>query len=393
MEASVRGATAEEIGSVLEFIEGQMGATREYFDSRFQTCPPANPEDSRIVVVDGRIVSHIRIYRRDLRLRGSVIPTGNLSEVCTHSDFRRRGYGRALLRDCVDYIGSLGFPLSCVWSGVTQFYPCEGWVRFPLISTSLYVPLWRCELPPDVYVRRYRRGSDDPAVAEIYEEYNRNRNLSAVRDAEYWRLHHSWRGGEEEAGFLVAERGGRTVGYCRCSRGHMIEYGVRDGHGDAGGALIDALVRGESRFRSGGGSLSLTLPADETVITRNPQLRYGRSLDERMLMRIVDLKGILDIALQTSGERLEAIGFTDRHTIPIEVLGQKCAIRFEGGRAIAESLPESACATPLAQTEFFKLVFGATVEKDLSGFSREDRHLLNDLFPPDGPVYWMADVT
>ncbi|MHA1574329.1 MAG: hypothetical protein ACTSX8_10075, partial [Alphaproteobacteria bacterium] len=32
------------------------------------------------------------------------------------------------------------------------------------------------------------------------------------------------------------------------------------------------------------------------------------------------------------------------------------------------------------------------IEKDLSNFSREDRHLLIDLFPPDGPVYWRADV-
>jgi len=391
MERVVRGATQEEQEKVLEYVGGRMGAPREYFDSRFRTCPPANPQDSRIVLIGDRIVSHIRVYRRDLRLRGSVVRSGHLAEVSTHPDFRRQGHGRALLKDCVHYIGSLGSPLSCVWSGVTQFYPCEGWVRFPLISTALHLSLWRCSPSPDVCVRRYQRGTDDRAVAEIYEEYNRGRNLSAVRDAEYWRLHYSWISGEEEDGFLIAEKQGRAVGYCRARRAEMMEYGVREGHQDAGAMLIDALVRRERRHKTE--HLNMLLPADETVVTSDPQRRYALALNENMLMRVIDLKGILDAALETSRERLKAIGFTRTHTIPIDVLGQKCAIRLEQGRAAVERLPASAPGTPLAQTEFFKLMFGANIEKDLSAFSRDDRHLLNDLFPADGPVYWRADVT
>jgi len=390
MERTVRGATEELLEKVLEYIDGRMGAPREYFESRFRTCPPARPEDSRIVLVGDQIVSHIRVYRRDMRLRGSVVPSGHLAEVSTHPDFRRQGHGRALLKDCIQYIRSLGFPLSCVWSGVTEFYACEDWVRFPLISTWLNLSRWHCELPPDAKVRRYERGRDDAAVAEIYEEYSRNRNLSAVRDAEYWRLHYSWRKGEEEDGFLIAERAGHAVAYCRARRAGMMEYGVREGHEDAGVALVDALVRRERPYNTA--QLDLALPADETLITSDPQRRYKLSVNESLMMRVIDLKGVLDVALATSEARLKEIGFTATHTIAVEVLGQKCAIRFKNGRATAEPLPESATATPLAQTEFFKLIFGSNFEKDLSNFSREDRHLLNDLFPPDGPIYWRADV-
>lgn len=390
MEPEARGAAREELDKVLDHVGGGMGAPREYFASRFDTCPPATTESSRIVMVDGRVVSHIRVYRRDLRLRGGVIASGHLSEVSTHPDFRRRGFGRALLKDSARYIASQGWPLACVWSGVTQFYSCEDWVRFPLIATSLYTPLWTLTPPPDVRVRRYRRGQDDPAVAEIYEEYNRKRNLCAVRDAEYWRLHYSWIRGEEEDGFLIAEKQGLPVGYCRAAHAKMTEYGVRDGHDNAGVALVDALIRRDRKQKAD--RLAMLLPADETLITAQPQLRYDLSLTESLMLRVIDLKALLDVALETSPARLRGIDLTETRVISIEVLDQKCALRLQDGRATAEALPATARATPLAQTEFFKLIFGATIEKDLSAFARGDRHLLNDLFPPDGPVYWRADV-
>ena len=272
-------------------------------------------------------------------------------------------------------------------TGAHEFYTCEHWVRFPLIATTLYLSHWRCQAPPDVTVRRYRRGDDDRAVADIHEEYNQSHNLSAVRDAEYWRLHHSWMRGEEEDGFLVAEREGQPVGYCRAAHGTMIEYGVRAGHHDVGVALVDALVRRERCRRAD--HLQMTLPADETVITSDPQRRYTRTINEHMHLRVIDLKGILDVALRTAGDRVESVG---SRTIAIEVLGQKCAIQCTRDRASVEALPDTAEPTPLEQTEFFKLVFGATMDKDLSAFSREDRALLHDLFPSDGPVYWRADV-
>ena len=387
MRREVRGATTAELDDVLAFLEGRMGAAREFFDSRFQTCPPAQPQDSRIAVVDGKMVSHARVYRRNMRLRGSVIAAGHLAEVLTHPDHRREGHGRAVLRDCVEHIRRLGFPLSCVWTGATQFYCCEGWVRFPLVSTSLQIPSWKARTPAGVRVRKYRRGHDDATVAEIHAEYNRHRNLSAVRDADYWRLHYSWIRCDAEDGFLIAERDGKPVGYCRAGTAQVIEYGVLPGHDDAGVALIDAQVR-----RAGSAqTLPLDLPVDETLITQQPQLRYSCSVNELMLMRVVDVQGVLESALETSSDRLRGVEIDEGHTIAIEVLGQRCAIVFRGGCAGAEPLPPGGSATPLAQPEFFRLIFGSHLEKNLGGFPDEDQRLLRKLFPPDGPVWWRPD--
>ena len=386
---AVRGAADVEIGRVLDFLEGRMGA-REFFESRFRTCPPTRAEASRLVWLGDRIVSHARVYRRDLRLRGAVIPSGHLAEVCTHEDFRRQGHGRALLQDCAEFIRSQAWPVACVYSGVGHFYACEDWVPFPLVRTSVATAHWQVRPAPDVHVRRYERGRDDDAVAQIYNEYNQARNLSALRDAEYWRLHYSWIVEEDQIGFLIAEKRGAPVGYCRCFRGALCEYGVRPGHDDAGIALIDACVR-RARI-SALEQLRLTLPVDEAVVTALSGVGCSTVRDGLMHLRVVDLKGILDIALQTSGDRLRDCGCPRQHTIALEVLGQKCLIRFSRSGAEAECLPAAAPATRLAQTEFLKLVFGARLEADLSAFSPDDRLLLTGLFPADGPVYWYADV-
>ncbi|MBN1676360.1 MAG: GNAT family N-acetyltransferase [Kiritimatiellae bacterium] len=396
MKRVVRGAKPNELDNVLEFLNAQMGPA-SYFEARMRTHPTARPADSRIVLVGRQVAAHIRVFRKPMRLRGGVITAGHLAEVITHPDHRRHGYGGAVLRDCAAYIRAQGWPLSCVWSGVTNFYCSEDWVRFPLVSTTLQTAFWRPEPSPGIRVRRYERGRDDAAAAEIYAAYNRDRDLSVVRDAEYWRLHHSWIRGEDESAFLIAEKNGEPVGYCRGAMGGglrdstpaLLEYGVRDGHGDAGVALVTALIRW-TKERSD--TLNMRLPVDEPLITQYPRLRYSRSLTETMLMRVIDLKGILDVALTNADQRLKTIGFKGARTIAMEVLGQKCAIEIAHGSATARRLPKTAAAAPFPQTEFFKLLFGATMEKDLSGFSREDQHLLRDLFPPAGPVYWRADV-
>jgi len=388
MTRDLRGATASELDDVLHFLSGRMGAPREFFDSRFQTCPPADPQDSRIAVLEGEIVSHARVYRRDMRLRGAVVPAGHLAEVLTHPNHRREGHGRAVLRDCIQYIRRLGYPLSCVWTGATQFYCCEDWVRFPLVTTTLQVPYWKATVPGDVRVRKYRRGDDDAAVAAIHAAYNASRNLAAVRGSDYWRLHYSWIRCDHDDGFLIAERGGEPVGYCRAGTGQVVEYGVLPGHEDAGTALVDAQVRRAGSTQT----LQFDLPVDETVITRHPLLRYSRSINELMLMRVIDLERILGIALETSAERLEDCEVRDGHTIAMEVLGQRCGIRFGAGGATAQALTGATVVTPLPQGEFLKLIFGSHVEKDLSGFASGDQDLLRRLFPSDGPVWWRPDA-
>ena len=78
---------------------------------------PDNAHNLRVVVKDGRVVSHIGTLRRDASIMGCTVRVASLGGVATLEDYRGRGYATGLLedtiRDCrrdgVDFIVVSGF--------------------------------------------------------------------------------------------------------------------------------------------------------------------------------------------------------------------------------------------------------------------------------------------
>jgi GNAT superfamily N-acetyltransferase len=60
------------------------------------------PRESRIIAVDGKPVSHIRIIYNHLSIYGVRIKTASLGGVCTDPEFRGRGIATRLLDYCID---------------------------------------------------------------------------------------------------------------------------------------------------------------------------------------------------------------------------------------------------------------------------------------------------
>src|SRR4051794_21453242 len=118
MPIEIRGARAEEMREVLDMVPRVMGATREYFAAMYRNDPWARPEHSRIVRVDGRIVSHLRLYDRWQRVGPIPVRVGGVGDVCTLPEYRKQGYCRALLEDALRYWNEGGYDLSMIVSGV-----------------------------------------------------------------------------------------------------------------------------------------------------------------------------------------------------------------------------------------------------------------------------------
>ncbi|RLG95982.1 hypothetical protein DRO37_00760 [Candidatus Bathyarchaeota archaeon] len=89
-----------------------------------------NLENLRVIVCDGKPVSHVDIWEGHLLICGCWFRVGMLGSVCTHPDYRNRGYASALVKDAlskmrrdnVDFIlisGSRGLykRLGCVEAG------------------------------------------------------------------------------------------------------------------------------------------------------------------------------------------------------------------------------------------------------------------------------------
>src|ERR1051326_7866703 len=83
MPIEVRAARPEEMSEVLDMVPRVMGATREYFAAAYRNDPWARPEHSRIVRVDGEIVSHIRLYDRWQRVGPIPVHVGCVGDVGT----------------------------------------------------------------------------------------------------------------------------------------------------------------------------------------------------------------------------------------------------------------------------------------------------------------------
>jgi predicted N-acetyltransferase YhbS len=188
MSLEIRGLRAEEYPQLLEMLPRVMGAPRTYFAACYRHDPETRPEQSRVVIVDGEIVSHIRLYDRWQRVGGVPIHVGCVGDVCTLPEHRRRGYCRALLEDALAYWDTREFDLSMIVSGVGVYERC-GWVTFPEMvyrAPSANVP------PSGGYaVRRFARAEDLPAVAAVHEVYHEGRSLATVRSTAYWERHSS----------------------------------------------------------------------------------------------------------------------------------------------------------------------------------------------------------
>ena len=89
----------------------------------------AGLEYMRIVRVDGRIVAHVPVAPRGVRVGGDGFTAAIISPTLSHPDYRHRGYATACLRDCVRIMEEREWPISVLWTQVQTFpfYQNSGW--------------------------------------------------------------------------------------------------------------------------------------------------------------------------------------------------------------------------------------------------------------------------
>ncbi len=86
-------------------------------------------EYMRIVRVDGRIVAHVPVAPRGVRVGDDGFTVAIISPTLSHPDYRHRGYATVCLRDCVRIMEEREWPISVLWTQVQTFpfYQNSGW--------------------------------------------------------------------------------------------------------------------------------------------------------------------------------------------------------------------------------------------------------------------------
>ena len=393
-----RGCDEKLYEKALDLEEIVMNATRERFACSHRNNPTSKFEFSRVCMVDGEVVSHIRIYERDYRIGTTPVHGGGIGDVCTNPKHRKRGYGAGCLRDAIDYFKGHGYLMSMILSGVFGFYLSEKWEKFP--QHTYVVPVRGVRVPRPrrrVYsVRWFERDSDDlEQVMEVYDVYCRGKSLSVVRTPLYWRRRLRWQSGESPGGWLVAERDGRIVAYLRSTGTRAVEMCFLPGDGAASTTLFDAFVRWAGRRQVTG--VSAVVAEDNPLVPAfeaSPAVTKHTTMTT--LLRFIDLYRVFERMWEVLQLRFIHSGLDFRRELCFKAQGlrQQVTLTTRNREIILSKRPgKGAQVFRLTQADLFKLItgYGTFEEIPLRKLDGETSAVLRALFPRGKCTFWPSD--
>lgn len=125
----VRPDELNELGQLLDSVfRIPRGVTDQHMLTDFPLLfQPDNLRNCRVIVEDGRIVSHAGLWPRELLIGETLLKVGILVAVATHPDYRRRGQAAALVKSLQQTLHDDGYDLGILWTGVPDFYRKIGW--------------------------------------------------------------------------------------------------------------------------------------------------------------------------------------------------------------------------------------------------------------------------
>lgn len=107
------------------------GCTEHYVLHCFRDNPDFIPELSLVMEVEGKIIGHVMFSKAELAVEKDVNPTGEKLSIATfgpisiHPDYKRQGYGLALLKYALEKAKALGIGFICM-EGNIAFYSHAG---------------------------------------------------------------------------------------------------------------------------------------------------------------------------------------------------------------------------------------------------------------------------
>ncbi len=377
---AIRRARREDVEPILDLL-AFYERPRSYFVPFYAKDPTYRPEHSWIAERDGRLLAHLRVFDRTIRVGKAELRVAAVGNVITAPDQRGRGHAGRLLDAMLAEIPKEGFAYSLLRAYRPALYERHGWA--PIGEEVV-----RAELPPyslaSVAIEPF--GDHDlPEVMRLYEETNAGRAGPTVRPPEYWHGQLEWLE-EDRGGFLVARReDGALAGYVR-SRAReevveILELGVRKDDAGVGQALLSA-VAGRRRTRANLPTSLKGLFPDE-----------GEVIEEFGLMgRVIDLEALAAALEPVWLRRIEASGnrggslrlSTGAGTVEVRASASGTRVDRQGAEGAAISVDERAFGHLLFRG------FDASAAERLDDV--RDAAPLRTLFLQQDFVVWRADA-
>ncbi len=164
---------------------GSMLTHRDWWLQSIGSNPYYEPEQTRVMEMDGRLVSSVTCFHRPTHVSGHEVKAACIGSVCTHPDYRRRGLAREVLQEAVDWMIEEDYQWSFLY-GKYEVYGGSGWENLSSWNTIADLRL-RDGCGCGVTMRRAEPVEDAPLLAEMHTAFNRRLTGPTVRTEEYWR--------------------------------------------------------------------------------------------------------------------------------------------------------------------------------------------------------------
>ncbi len=127
-----RGTRKEEFNQVIELANYVFRESSDRPSNMEKWFPllfnDDNLENMRIMCMDGRPVSHLGISENEITIYGCKTRIGSIGAVCTHPEYRKRGFASLLLKDGIEKMDKDGVDIVLV-SGRRNLYGRAGCVE------------------------------------------------------------------------------------------------------------------------------------------------------------------------------------------------------------------------------------------------------------------------
>ena len=362
-------------------------------------------DQTRVVVVDERIVATMRVWDREMRVGSTPLRMAGVGGVGTHPDHRRQGYAAAMMRDAADWFRSAGYQMGLLFTEIPcRYYAQFGWASVPVQGFAITPRRFTSPAADGPTVEAYDDDRDLDQAARLYAAFNADQSGSIVRHRPHWdtapaRL-------RDLLPTVVTRRDGELTGYMNYlidgAEATLLE--VAYDHADP--AILPALVGHFARECAGAGveRIAGEIPHRHPVVELLLHATAGdlALLGQNSMMALaVDLRAILHTLLPELQSRIAAAAAVPPAVaLRMEIGAERCTLELdEDGRLHVAGPRPGAVPLPLPGGIFWRALFGESdwdqLEAALCALQGRippaASHLMRTLFPRREVILWTPD--
>ena len=359
---------------------------------------------TRVVVVNDRVISTLRVWERRMWVGTSLVTMGGIGGVCTHPNYRGVGYASALMRDTIDYLKTTGCDLGVLFTIIPEaFYRRLGWTTLPLHGFNVtYNPATDVADSSEWQVTDFNPESDLDAVARLYDIANTRQSGTITRTRAYWDMAPSRirgvfptvvaRQDEHIGAYLNYEVDGKSV--------EVREVGYIPDNPTVLDALVSHFLRAceAEGIEEIGGRFPSQHPFAERLIARCNSPVTPTEYTGMMLYAISPSVFLRRLIVQWESRIADAEGAFPPLAVKLPAIKNQQTVLRHNADGTLQIVPEDSDAVDfgvdLSEADFWQLLFGEIAWEQISAdasVSPEISAFLATLFPKRNVIFWSPD--